>query len=40
MLVRTTKMSEEKTEMMNINSETKDNGNIVNGVTGKEKFMH
>ena len=33
-------MSEEKTEMMNINSETKDNGNIVVGVTGKEKFMH
>lgn len=34
-------MSEEiKSEMMNINSTTKDNGQIVVGVTGKEKFMH
>lgn len=29
-----------KTEMMNMNSVTKDNGNIVVGVTGKEKFIH
>jgi hypothetical protein len=34
-------MSEEtRKDMMNINSTTKDNGNIVVGVTGKEKFMH
>lgn len=30
----------ERKDMMNINSTTKDNGNIVVGVTGKEKFMH
>lgn len=36
------KMNEniEKNEMMNIDSVKKDNGNIVVGVTGKEKFIH
>ena len=29
-----------KTEMVNMSSVTKDNGNIIVGVTGKEKFIH